>query len=216
MLEKILKFFGLTTLKRFETMKDAKNYYQSAKQDWVDKYRVLENKYNILFDWSLDKPELDFKEYENKVGRKKEGFGFDNELFAEWYDLHRRDQYMAFKVRVLCEHPHLLKSFIIAFSNFDWVSAQEYMEKTDWRWTSGGKDRVPSIDEIKMHIFTLINTESLNEKGGVSSGGYTLSLYNDKECGATCEISFKDKQSYSDNFSIQSVFNEKNKELIIK
>jgi hypothetical protein len=194
MLEKILNFFGLTTLKRFnnmyETMRGNVDHYKLEKLEWFNRYRKL-------FNWELNKPEIDFQEYEKKVGRKKEGWGFDNELFSEWYDKHRRDEYMAFKVRQLCQHPHLLKVFMLAFSNFDWKSAQEHMVKLDWHWKGGGKDRVPSIDEVKMHIFTLISTDHLDRDGGVSSGGYELALWNDEEKGDSCRITFKDSNGYN-------------------
>ena len=63
------------------------------------------------------------------------------------------------------------------------------MKSVDWFWSK--KFESPTIEELKDCVITLIPDDNFDYVGnGVSSGGFTVSLYYNENGEAVCKIKF--------------------------
>ena len=194
MKNKILSWFGLTTLARLNAVETRNNEYLKLMSDLTKAlaaYEKYENK---------PEPEVEFINYRNPEKQTKTS-GFDNELFAEWYDIYCRNQYQAYKIRKLTRHPHLLVAFLNEFSSFDWESVRKYMEEVNWGY--GELQVVPTVERLKDCVITLLPDDESHYlySGEIASGGFYVDVYYEEDtCKAVCTIKFKKEDGNYLNF----------------
>jgi hypothetical protein len=181
---KFLSWFNLTTLSNYSEIEErAKDYKKliSTLSLAVSELTLALEHYE-----SKPKPEVEFKDFKNDVYGER----YSAEKFDEWYSIYQRNQYAAYKIRLLSNHPHLLIAFLNEFSSFDWEKVRSHMHKTKWFW--GRKKESPTIDELKDCVITLIPENDFdNQLNAISSGGFTVSLYYDENKNAVCKINFE-------------------------
>jgi hypothetical protein len=174
---KFLSLFGLTTLSNYREIEDRAKEYHKLISDLTLAIAEYEDK---------PKPSIEYSDYKKTKQSKS---GFDSELWNEWYSIYCRNQYAAYKIRQLTKHPHLFIAFMNEFGSFDWESTYSYMKSVDWFWSK--KFESPTIEELKDCVITLIPDDNFDYVGnGVSSGGFTVSLYYNENGEAVCKIKF--------------------------
>ena len=174
---KVLNWLGLTTLLNYLEIEDRAKEYHKLISDLTLAISEYEDK---------PKPTIEYSDYKKD---KHSEIGFDVQLWDEWYSKHCRNQYVAYKMRQLTKNPHLFMAFMNEFGSFDWESPYSYMKSVDWFWSR--KSESPTIEELKDCVITLIPDGDFNHvDNGLSSGGFTVSLYYNENSEAVCKIKF--------------------------
>lgn len=175
---KFLNWFGLTTLSTYREIEDRAKDYHKLICDLTIGIAEYESKL---------KPEVEFVDYKSD---ERDGSEFNKKLFDEWYSIYCKNQYQAYKIRQLIKHPHLLNAFMNEFSSFNWSDIYLYMEENKWFWDDG--DKIPTIEELKDCVITLIPENDFNYIGNNSSNaGFKVILYYNVDGEAICKIEFK-------------------------
>jgi hypothetical protein len=193
-MKRIFAFFGFVPVTSLVT----------AKADLELATKALEEKtleYNKLFDPDLIEMEMTYNEYALANGRTLLGGLYNTQLFLEYYDKYKRNQYAAYKMRCLCSQPPLFAAFMLEFSKFDWEGTCKYMNSVNWNWD---KNRpLTTADLIDCVITLLPDFVSTNNKrqrlfdfnklvAGGSTGGFTVLVgYKDADLSSPyCTIEF--------------------------
>ncbi len=142
--------------------------------------------------WAQDKPEMTYQEYRKSIGSNDSiSTHLGKQNWNDYYNKYHRDQHIAFKIRSLTKHPHLLVAFLNEFSSFDWVDVMNYMKSVNWMWSDN--ECTPTIKELKDCVITLIPEDDYdNINNCIMSGGFEVFLYylNGK---SVCNIKFNKK-----------------------
>lgn len=119
-------------------------------------------------------PPISYNEFYESNGRMINGRYAWNVYWKKWYEPH----YQAFYLRKLSNYPHLIKPFLLAFAEFDWVGTAEYMKSVNWCWSDNTV--TPTIDDLQDTVLGLLEScisEGDFESGeSVSSGGFEVSV----------------------------------------
>lgn len=168
MLQKILKFFGLTTLKNLKIEQD-KN------QLLIEENQQLKQQYNNLFDFDCFKPKITYAQYCNELNTNPQ---LNKKLWNDYWDLYYKDNETAFKLRKLSLEPKLLSEFLYKFSNFHWSQVYVIMKNMNWKWRDS--ENTPTISELKDCVISLIDTSDYTLNGYVESGGFKVKVCYDE------------------------------------
>ena len=115
-MKNILKWFRLVTIIEME------NTIKTIITKYLNEIEELKN----LFKEPVN---ISFEVFKKENGIENIKTGDWNRVFNEYYDLHCRKQYQAYRLRKLSLDPHILNVFMNKFASFDWESVRSYMEK---------------------------------------------------------------------------------------
>jgi hypothetical protein len=166
------------------------NFFKSLRSKAVKDLELLTIEYDKLFNHDLFKPEIEFTEYLKSLGKENLKISTEwNMLHDEYYNKYYKCQYQANRLRILSLEPKLLTAFLNEFSSIDYQKIHDYMVNVNWTYKS--RDKLPTIDELKDTIISLIPTKDYySENNEISTGGFSVNLYYDKDKNPVCKIIF--------------------------
>lgn len=167
MINKILAKFGYT-LTKTERISQLEALLAKAVKNQED-----------IFKEPKVSPPISYSEFYKANGTVIDGRAAWNVYWKKYYEPY----YQAFYLRKLSNYPQLIKQFLLAFAEFDWVGTANYMKSVNWCWSDN--QITPTVDDLQDTVLGLLVsglTEGDFENGEtVSSGGFKVSVSKKEE-----------------------------------
>ena len=195
MKEKILNFFGLTTLKEQAV---TVNYLIKREEEIVNECAAKLLEYKKMFNWDFYANTLmSWNDWKIKNNIKDTMF-FDSKQHTKYYNEIMLLEHQAYKIRTISKYPKFLNAFLLELSNYDFNKDSEFFKEIDFKYSSVD---AMTVDVLIDTVITLLpqDFEGTNEiVQGISSGGYEVCFYYEKDNPEPkCKIEF-DKELFYD------------------
>ena len=195
MKEKILNFFGLTTLKEQAV---TVNYLIKKEEELVNECDAKLLEYKKKFNWDFYETTLiEWNDWCDKNNIDKHSKWSDDKFNKYWSET-RKFEYQAYKIRTISKYPKFLNAFLLELSNYDFKKDTEFFKEIGFKYP---RVEAMTVDELIDTVITLLpqDFEGTNEiVQGISSGGYEVCFYYEKDNPEPkCKIEF-DKELFYD------------------